>query len=221
MPITSRWQLVCHDWLWTRISQTIEIQRNDQQRDHRNASLRFTSFPLLDESTGEFRSGEIERLRRFWFTGRFASCDDRTRDELCPRCSRRVQIECRSTIATEQSETRRKIVSSSQNTDRSSLQTLNFTSAFLLLFGGTLIAMIILLCENAYARFLNRTKRSTKRRKHRRVSLGLGAFAFPPAPRVTLFFDRIASITRRSSISEVYVLWSRLANCIWNGTSRN
>ncbi|CAF1576833.1 unnamed protein product, partial [Adineta steineri] len=68
-------------------------------------------------------SGEIERLRRFWFTGA-----------------------CKSNV--------------DQQSDRSSqpLDQRNFTSAFLLLFGGTLIATIILLSDNAYSRFIARSK---------------------------------------------------------------
>ncbi|CAF1176648.1 unnamed protein product [Adineta ricciae] len=69
-------------------------------------------------------SGEIERLRRFWFTG---AC----KPDMLHQSQR-----------------------SSQPLDER-----NFTSAFLLLSGGTLIAIIILLSENAYSRFVARARR--------------------------------------------------------------
>ncbi|CAF4448524.1 unnamed protein product [Rotaria sp. Silwood2] len=72
-------------------------------------------------------SGEIERLRRFWFTG---------------ACKSSVDYQSRR---------------SSQ-----SLETRNFISAFFLLLGGTLIAIIILLFENTYAHLWTRSKRSNK-----------------------------------------------------------
>ncbi|CAF4269283.1 unnamed protein product [Rotaria socialis] len=77
-------------------------------------------------------SGEIERLRRFWFTGA-----------------------CKSNI--EQQSQR-----SSQQLDQR-----NFTSAFLLLLGGTFIAIIILICENVYSRFVTRSKQVSSETKAR------------------------------------------------------
>ncbi|CAF0764536.1 unnamed protein product [Rotaria sordida] len=70
-------------------------------------------------------SGEIERLRQFWFTGA-----------------------CKSSV--------------DQQPHRSSqkLDERNFTSAFLLLFGGTLIATVILICERLYSRFVARSKQA-------------------------------------------------------------
>ncbi|CAF2443636.1 unnamed protein product [Rotaria sp. Silwood2] len=77
-------------------------------------------------------SGEIERLRRFWFTGA-----------------------CKSS-GHQQSKT------SSQRLDQR-----NFTSAFLLLCGGTLIAIIILICQNAYSHFVTRPKQMKNENKNR------------------------------------------------------
>jgi hypothetical protein len=75
LQVTCRRQLVRHDWLRHRLSQTIEIQRDDQQGNHRNASfwcvvLRSSSdiTPFVFNFVCRC-SGEIERLRRFWFTG--------------------------------------------------------------------------------------------------------------------------------------------------------
>lgn len=47
---------------------------------------------------------------------------------------------------------------------------MNFISAFLLLFGGILIATIILICENAYSRFLIRSKNKDKKDEKNEVS---------------------------------------------------
>jgi hypothetical protein len=48
-------------------------------------------------------------------------------------------------------------------------QARNFISAFLLLSGGTLIATIIVLVENVYARFVARSKRANK--KHENIQV--------------------------------------------------
>lgn len=43
----------------------------------------------------------------------------------------------------------------------------NFTSAFLLLFAGTVIATITLTCENGYSRFITRAKRTANEKEDR------------------------------------------------------
>ncbi|CAF1490209.1 unnamed protein product [Adineta steineri] len=106
-------------------------------------------------------SGEIERLRRFWFTGA-----------------------CKSGI--------------DQQSQRSSqpLETLNFISAFLLLFGGTLLAAIILLCENAYARFIARSKTEDIEREKKQ-----NCMEYEPM----LTFDQNMKPNRREKVLELHI----------------
>ncbi|CAF3472053.1 unnamed protein product [Rotaria sp. Silwood1] len=108
-------------------------------------------------------SGEIERLRRFWFTGA-----------------------CKSNV--------------DQQSQRSSrpLETLNFVSAFFLLLAGSLIAVIILLCENGSVHFWARSKRANKDNDLTEYESMLASNQnFKPSPREQLLEKRIENLQER------------------------
>ncbi|CAF3686685.1 unnamed protein product [Rotaria socialis] len=112
-------------------------------------------------------SGEIERFRRFWFTGA-----------------------CRASM--------------NHQSQRSSqpLAARNFISAFLLLLGGTLIAAIILLCENAYSRILVRSKHVEEHNAINKNHTGYSPMLtisnkFKSSPREQLLERRIENLQER------------------------
>lgn len=162
------WQLVRNDWLWYWISEAIEIERYDQQRNHRDASLGF--LHSIETGTGEdelSRLGEIEPLHRFWFTGKRIFLSNRTTITIL----RRMSVEHGSTISTQQSETPREKTLCRSMEWFFHFHSIRFwiSSAFLLLFGGTLIVSVLFICEHAYARFKIRSKRMDNKNENRFV----------------------------------------------------
>ncbi|CAF0799231.1 unnamed protein product [Adineta ricciae] len=105
-------------------------------------------------------TGEIERLRRFWFTGACKSGGHQSQRSSQP------------------------------------LETLNFISAFLLLFAGTIIAIIILLCENAYARVASQSKRQSREQVKKQ-----NCMEYEPM----LTFDHKVKPTRREKLLEIHI----------------